>query len=161
MTTWPALRVATGLSVGKTGIFFSQSFGELRRLMLRSNSAGWLGIGLLVFLELGLPLGVGVFAAGLDGVPVFAGLFGNVEGLVFGPAEVLLGGLDGFGAEGFAVDLVGAGLGAAVADDGADADERWAWWSRPWLRGWRLRGRRGRCRRRRTGRASGRPRSAW
>ncbi len=64
-----------------------------------------------------------VFAAGLDGVPVFAGFFGDVEGLVFGPAEVLLGGLDGFDAEGFAVDLVGAGLGAAVADDGADADE--------------------------------------
>ena len=53
-----------------------------------------------------------------------AGLVGDVEGLVFGPAEVLLGGLDGFCAEGFAVDLVGAGLGAAVADDGADADER-------------------------------------
>ena len=123
MTTWPALRVATGLSVGKTGIFFSQPSAS-SGLMTRLNSAAELGIGLRVVVELRVPFGLGVLAAARLRAPVFAGFVGNVEALVFGEAEVFLGGLGGVGAEGFAVDLVGAGLGAAVTDDGAHADER-------------------------------------
>ncbi len=83
-----------------------------------------LWVGLLVLLELLLPRVVGVLATELDGVPVGACFVGHVEGLVFGPAEILLGGLDCVCAERFAMNLAGAGLGAAVADDGADADER-------------------------------------
>src|SRR6185437_10610553 len=57
-------------------------------------------------------------------IPVGAGLVRNIEALVLGPAEVLLGLLHSLCAQRFAVNLAGAGLGAAVADDGADADER-------------------------------------
>ena len=47
-----------------------------------------------------------------------------MKALVFGEAEVLLGRRGIGGAKRFAVHLVGAGLGTAIADDGAHRDQR-------------------------------------
>ena len=73
--------------------------------------------------EEGVPLGFLLLAFFDCLTPVGDGFFGQVEALVFGETEEFLGGLDGVCAESLAVHLIGAGLGAAVADDGANADE--------------------------------------
>src|SRR5271168_2551772 len=56
--------------------------------------------------------------------PVLGGLFGNVEEFVGRPAQRFFGLLHVFRAHGLAMDFIGAGPGAAIADNRPHGDDR-------------------------------------
>ncbi len=73
--------------------------------------SGRLRIRLRVLIETLLPFFVSLLALGLGLAPVLRGLFRYVEGLVLGPAQILLGSLHRLCAQRLAVNLAGASLG--------------------------------------------------
>ncbi len=117
------MRVATFLSTPKAGNRFLPSRLEFT-LLSAFELRGQLGEGCGVTGKQFFPFGLKRGAALASLAPVGQGIVGEKEALVFWEAEELLCGYDIGSAERFAVRFAAAGLGRAVADDGAHRNQR-------------------------------------